>query len=136
MYLLDTNVLSDSLRNQRYPNLTLWLARQPATDLFVSSVSLGELAYGVYRLADGKRKAELLADLQRVRQHFAERILSVDASVALSYGEHQAKQVSEGRNDDPFDSLIIATAKKHDLVVATRNLKHYEARGVGVVNPY
>ncbi len=134
MYLLDTNVLSDSLKH-RYPELEAWLAGQNAEDLYISSISLAEIAYGVHRLPDGKRKAGLLTDLHLVRRRFAERTLAVGGEVALAYGEHQAAQVGKGRNDNPFDSLMIVTAKTNDLIVATRDVSHYEDRGVGVVNP-
>ncbi len=135
MYLLDTNVLSDSLK-RGCPNLTTWLAEQTPENLFISSISLAEIAYGVHRLPNRKRKTGLLADLMLVQTRFAERTLRVDANTALAYGEHQAEQVSKGRNDSPFNSLIIVTAKKNGLIVVTRNLKHYEDRGVGVVSPY
>ena len=135
MYLLDTNVLSDSLK-RRYPELNAWLAEQNSEDLFIGSISLAEIAYGVHRLPNGKRKMNLLTDLTLLQARFSERTLNIDANIALAYGEHQADQVNKGRNDDPFDSFIIVTAKKHNLIVVTRNLKHYEAKGVGVVNPY
>ena len=135
MYLLDTNVLSDSLK-RRYPKLETWLAGQSVEDLYISSISLAEIAYGVHRLPDGKRKTALFTDLHLVRRRFAERTLGADAEVTLAYGEYQAAQAGKGSNDDPFDSLIVATAKKNDLIVATRNISHYEDRGVGVVNPY
>lgn len=135
MYLLDTNVLSDSLK-RRYPDLEAWLASQNAEDLFISSISLAEIAYGVHRLPDGKRKTQLLMDLRLIRSRFGERILAVGAEVALAYGQHQAAQVGKGKNDDPFDSLLLVTAKTNDLIVATRDVSHYENRGVGVVNPY
>ncbi|CAN5877444.1 type II toxin-antitoxin system VapC family toxin [soil metagenome] len=135
MYLLDTNVLSDGLK-RRYPDLEAWLESQNAEDLFISNISLAEIAYGVHRLPDGKRNSELLTDLHLVRRRFGGRTLAVGAEVALAYGEHQAAQVGKGRNDDPFASLLLVTAKTNDLIVATRNVSHYEDRGVGVVNPY
>lgn len=135
MYLLDTNVLSDSLK-RRYPELNAWLASQRAEDLYISSISLAEIAYGVHRLPDSKRRTGLVTDLQVIRNRFAKRTLSVDAELALAYGEHQASQVAKGYNDDPFDSLIIITARENHLIVVTRNTNHYENQGVGVLNPY
>jgi len=136
MYLLDTNVLSDSLRLRQYPKLANWLSKQNANELYISSISLAEISYGVHRLVDGKRKKELQADLLRLQQRFTNRIIPVDASIALIYGQHQAEQVNQGFNDHPFDSLLIATAKELKLTVVTRNLKHYKDRGIVVINPY
>ena len=136
MYLLDTNVLSDSLRLRQYPELANWLSKQNAAELYISSISLAEISYGVHRLVDGKRKKELQADLLRLQQRFTNNIIPVDANIALTYGKHQAEQVNQGFNDHPFDSLLIATAKQHKLSVVTRNLKHYKDRGVVVINPY
>ena len=136
MYLLDTNVLSDSLRLRQYPKLANWLSKQNANELYISSISLAEISYGVNRLTEGKRKKELQADLLRLQQRFANNILPVDANIALIYGKHQAEQVNQGFNDHPFDSLLIATAKEHKLAVVTRNLKHYKNRGIVVIKPY
>lgn len=136
MYLLDTNVLSDSLKLSQYPQLQTWLASQLATHLFISSISLAELSYGVSRLPEGKRKEDLYGDLSRIAQRFSNRILSVDAATALRYGAHHAAQVTQGLNDDPFDSFIIATALEHQLTVVTRNLNHFQDRGVSILSPY
>ena len=136
MYLLDTNVLSNSLKLSQYPNLQRWLAAQSATSLYISSISLAELAYGVARLTDGKRKESLGNDIEKLRLRFNQRILPIDAEVALRYGSHHAAQIAAGLNDDPFDSFIIATALVYDLTVITRNINHFENRGVKVVSPY
>ena len=136
MFLLDTSVLSDGLKLNQFPDLQTWLAKQPASSLFISSISLAELAFGVSRLPDGKRKQDLVQDLNRISQRFSQNILPINVSIAMRYGSHHANQIAQGFNDHPFDSFIIATAIDHDLTVVTRNLKHYQNRGVRVLNPY
>lgn len=136
MYLLDTNILSDSFKYRDYPQLRTWLKGQCASDLYISSISLAELAYGLHRLDEGKRKQDLLGNLSQIQERFAERVLSVDTEIAMIYGQHQAYQIARGFNDNPFDSLLISTAKKHQLTIATRNEKDFKNRGVKIINPY
>lgn len=133
MYLLDTVILSELRKRNRDPGVVRWLEGCRQGDLFVSVISLGEVERGI---AKQKRLASVFADrltawLERTVMVYGERILPVTASVARRWGR---LTFDLGRID--ADVLIGATALDHGLAVATRNVKHFEAIGVSIVNPF
>ena len=134
MYLLDTNVISDAAKKNN-PPLNRFLKAQPSESLFISTVSLAEISFGINKLPTGKKKTRLLAEIIHIKDAFDGQILDVTAEIALKYGQLHAKQLSLGFNDDAFDSLIIATAIVHNLTVVTRNKKDFVDRGVKVFYP-
>ncbi len=134
MFLLDTNVVSDAAKKTNHL-LNSFLASQTKESLFISTISLAEISYGIYRLPKGRKKDALTADLLRMEELFEGQILDLTAKIALEYGRIQAMQVSQGFNDNPFDNLIIATAIVNNLTVLTRNHKDFINRGVKVFYP-
>lgn len=133
MFLLDTMVISESGRRTPHAAVTSWLAELSPRDLFVSTITFGEIAAGIAQ----KRTAEpnFSDRLERwsieVREHFAERTLPVTTEIALRWGE---LYVRLKRRD--MDLVIAATALEHDLTVATRNIRHFAPTGVSLFNPY
>ncbi|MFZ0256141.1 MAG: PIN domain-containing protein, partial [Gammaproteobacteria bacterium] len=82
-YLIDTNVISELRRREPNPHVAAWFAQRPATVLFISVLTLGEIRKGIEVLADGERRLKLLDWLEvEVPAFFAGRILPVDALVA------------------------------------------------------
>ena len=61
MFILDTNVLSELMRQKPSARVVAWVAAQPARDLFTTAITEAEILYGIQLLAKGKRKEELLA---------------------------------------------------------------------------
>lgn len=106
------------------------------SDAFLSAITLGEIASGVARLREGRRRRELSAWLDGLERGFAERILPVDAETARLWGDLDAAARRAGRQIGVFDGLIAATAVKHGLRVMTRNVSHFAPTGVLLVNPW
>lgn len=133
-YLIDTNVISELRRRQPQPQVVQWFAQHPAQQLFLSVLTLGEIRRGVERLPAGSRREMLLQWLQdELPAFFAGRLLGIDAAVAHRWGCLLAEA---GRPLPSIDSLLVATALEHDLVLVTRNLKDVADLPVGVVNPW
>lgn len=136
-YLLDTNVLSEAARPQPEPRVVEWLRSQPATDLGISVLTLGEIGKGVALLPAGARREALerwvAAD---VREQFAGRVLDIDHTVALAWGRLAAEGRRQGREPPVIDGLLLATAATHHLIFVTRNTDDCEGRGVPVLNPW
>jgi predicted nucleic acid-binding protein len=133
-YLLDTNVLSELRR--KTPNLGVveWFSSRPASTLFLSVLTLGELRKGVDSLAASDRRTALLDWLElELPTFFSGRILSVDSHVADCWGRLMA---AAGRPIPAVDSLIGATAAQHGLHVVTRNVRDYGGLGLEVINPW
>lgn len=133
-YLLDTNIVSETIR--RNPNKTLisWLDQIPGEALFVSVLTLGEIRKGVETLADKKRREKLRLWLEHeLPTWFEDRVLPVDLAVADRWGRLLAEV---GRLVPTIDSLLAATALHHELRLVTRNAKDFDYPGLDVINPF
>lgn len=137
-YVLDTNVISEAIKHVPDPVCEGWL-EDHAEDCFVTTVTLGELQYGVERLAEGKRQRELRRKLDFIWEDFSERILEFDSAAASEFGRHVAEvESSRGltgvERGDVRDFQIAAIARVHGCVMVTRNVRHFA--GVRCVNPF
>jgi len=114
-----------------------WLARLPATQAYLSVLTLGEIARGVTLLPPGERKKQLKTWVDHdLRQRFRGRTLDVDRRVAEAWGELDAQGQRIGRPLPVVDGLLLATALAHGLTLATRNIGHCGDRGVSVFDPW
>jgi len=133
-YLVDTNVLSELRR--RAPNLGVsqWFAGRPATGLYISVLSQGEIRRGIENLPHGDRRSRLGDWLEvELPAFFNERVLPVDERVADRWG----RLVSQiGRPVPAVDSLLAATALHYGLVLVTRNVRDFAYPGLEIVNPW
>ncbi|GAA5166581.1 type II toxin-antitoxin system VapC family toxin [Viridibacterium curvum] len=118
-YLLDTNVLSEITRSQPDARVLAWMADQPLHRQWLSTLTLGEIRYGVEKLQPGQRQAALRQWLEEaVPAQFAGRVLAVDAAVTHCWGR---LRVDAGRPLPTVDALLAATAITHGLVLVSRN---------------
>lgn len=137
MILLDTNVVSEPLRPNGDPAVLAWLDAQIIETLYLSTISLAELRYGVAALPDGKRKDSLHASLdERVMPAFESRILPFDTAAAEAYGVLRARARSKGKAIATADAYIAAIARANGFTVATRDTQPFEVAGVPVINPW
>jgi len=135
-YLLDTCVVSDA-RTQANPGLTAWLAEAQPAALYLSVITVGEIAWGIERLAPGRKRATLERWLRDdVVGTFDGRILGVSLDVASTWGRIRARAERHGNNADSMDALLAAIAVHHDLHLVTRNEKHFIGTAVPILNPW
>jgi len=133
-YLIDTCVLSELRKRRPHPGVIAWIESRPATSLYISVLTLGEIRKGIERLADGERKFSLLDWLEtELPRFFVGRIVPIDFEVADRWGRLVAKA---GRSLPTIDSLLAATALVHDLVLVTRNVKDFSYAALKIVNPW
>ncbi len=133
-WLVDTNVISELRRRDPDANVRAWFAQRPATELYLSVLTLGEIRKGVEALTDSGRRTVLREWLEReLPVFFADRLLPIDAGVAHQWGQLLAEA---GRSLPAIDSLLAATAMHHNLVLVTRNLKDVAGLPVKVLNPW
>jgi predicted nucleic acid-binding protein len=134
--LLDTCVLSELQKPDRPPAVAAFVDSLPDHVLYVSVISLGEIAKGVAMLPDGRKKQGLEVWRARLSGQFADRILTLDQETAELWGELTAAGQKKGFAIPAADGLIAATARRHGLHVATRNTAHFEAAAAMVINPW
>lgn len=137
MILLDTNVISEPLRQSGDKNVLRWMDAQTVETLYLSTISLAELRFGIAVLPAGKKKEGLHASLeQRILPLFAGRILSFDAPASQAYALLRARARAEGKAIAPTDGYIAAIATLQGLMVATRDTAPFVAAGLTVINPW
>jgi predicted nucleic acid-binding protein len=135
--MLDTNVLSEVIKASPEPHVAGWLANADPTRLYTSVLTLGEIVKGITLLAQGKRRTQIQEWLDTVLPSwFEDRILPVNQGVAERWGILTAQAKLNGTPLDVVDGLLAATAAQHDLVVVTRNTRHFDVVGVPVFNPW
>ena len=133
-YLLDTNVVSEIVRSVPHPRVGTFFIEHD--DLWLSSIVVHELEYGVRRMPQGRRRSRLQADLSRLVGEYDDRILPLERRGAELAAQFRAQAQRSGRTLDLGDALIAGTARAHDLSVATRNIADFERLDVEVVNPW
>lgn len=136
MFLLDTNVLSDTTKNTPHPAVSAWSNTQEPATLFISAISLAEASYGIERLAVGQKALNLRQWLSSVIANFGERVLPIDAEVALAQARIRRAAENARRTMPAMDAFLAATAEVHGLTLVTRNVRDFEAWGGPIFNPW
>lgn len=135
--LLDTNVVSETMKAQPDPAVSGFLARQRLDTLFVPSLVVAELRYGVARLPTGQRRRGLEAALDAFLQAgFTGRVLAFDAACAASYAVVRTTREAAGRPVTVQDAMIGAMALAHGATLVTRNTGDFEDYGLTLVDPW
>jgi toxin FitB len=135
-YLVDTNVLSELTRPKPDPQVEQFL-RQSKDRVSVSVLSIGEIRKGIQSSPTTNRRALLEEWLDNeIMPWFANRVLPVTLAIAEHWGYLAAKSRANGRPRPVVDALLAATAAKHDLILATRNVKDFDDLGVTLLNPW
>ena len=136
MILLDTNVISEAMKPQPHRGVRDWLDAQAAETLYLSSVTLAELMFGVGALPSGKRKDNLAAAVEGLLELFSARILPFDTEAARRYGDLAVKARAAGKGFPTPDGYIAAIASAHGFAVASRDPSAFNAAGLTVIDPW
>ncbi|WP_315830789.1 type II toxin-antitoxin system VapC family toxin [Bradyrhizobium prioriisuperbiae] len=136
MILLDTNVVSEAIKPEPHQSVRDWLDAQAAETLFLSSVTIAELFFGIGALPRGKRKDRLTAALDGVLDLFTARILPFDTAAARRYAELAVKARAAGKGFPTPDGYIAAIAAAHGFAVASRDTSAFKAAGLTIIDPW
>jgi len=134
--LLDTCVLSEIRHPQGEPRVRAAVQEHSNDELFLSILTLGELAKGIALIDTGRRKTELESWLSGLHAQYSDRILPVDSETTLIWGEITAAARLNGRTIPAIDGLIAATALRHGMALMTRNIDDFAPTGVRLINPW
>lgn len=136
MILLDTNVISEAMKPQPHPAVQVWLDAQAAETLYLSSVTLAELLFGIGTLPAGRRKDALARTLDGLLELFRDRVLAFDSDAARHYAELAVAARTAGKGFSTPDGYIAAIAAARGFSVATRDVAPFRAAGVNVIDPW
>lgn len=136
MIVLDTDVVSEAMKPEPHPAVRAWLNDQVAETLYLSSVTLAELLFGIGVLPVGKRKDMLTQSLDGLIALFKDRVLPFDTDAARQYAGLAAIAKTAGRGFPTPDGYIAAITASRGFVVASRDTAPYQAANVVIINPW
>lgn len=136
MIVLDTNIVSEAMKPEPNPAVRAWLNKQSAETLYLSSVTLAELLFGIASIPSGKRKDVLSESLDGLILLFKNRILPFDTDAARKYAELAVVARTAGRGFPTPDGFIAAIAASKGYQVASRDIAPFEAANLDVINPW
>ena len=136
MIVLGTNVVSEAMKPEPHPAVQAWLNDQAAGTLYLSSVTLAELLFGVAALPTGKRKDLLGQAVDGLMGLFKDRVLPFDIDAARCYADLAVKAKTSGRGLPTPDGYIAAIAASRGFIVASRDVAPFEAAKIAVINPW
>jgi toxin FitB len=135
--ILDTNVISEILRQEPNETVVTWFESQPRHQLFTTAVTQAEILYGITLLPKGSRRQKLLEVAQLIFDEDLERrILPFGGDAAIHYAEIGATRRSSRRPISQFDAMIASIACLHGVKIVTRNTSDFENCGIEMVNPW
>jgi hypothetical protein len=137
MIVLDTNVLSETLRPVPDARVLAWFGAQRRASLFTTTITQAEILYGVGLLADGARKQALSSAIEAIfKEDFAGRLLGFDHDAAEVYAQIAVSRKSAGLPISLFDAMIVSVARSTGATLATRNVKDFVECGVTLIDPW
>ena len=136
MIVLDTNIVSEAMKPEPNAVVRAWLNDQAVETLYLSTVTLAELLFGVAALPVGKRKNMLSGALEGLVGLFEGRMLPFDAKAARQYAELAVTARNGGRGFPTPDGYIAAIAASRGFLVASRDTSPFAAVGLQVISPW
>ena len=137
MIILDTDVLSDLMRQAGDPAVVGWLDRQSRFSVWTTSITILEIRFGMALLPFGARRTQLENAFERmVAEKIEERIVPFDTSAAEATAILMADRRQAGRQGELRDTMIAGIAIARRATLATRNRRHFDDLSVPVVNPW
>jgi hypothetical protein len=135
-YLLDTNIISNITKPAPSESLLAWMEEQADEDLFIASLVVAEVWFGVLECPGGKRRRELerwFAGPEGPQALFAGRVLPFDEKAGLAWARLMSGGARAGRPRSALDMMVAAVAEAYDCVVVTGNERDFE--GLKFINP-
>ena len=136
-WLLDTNILCELRRPKPEPKVTAFIAAQPLESLFISTVTLAEIRFGIELLPDASRRSELNDWLSlKIRPLFKQGVLEITEDIMLKWRLLVEEGRKVGHTFSQPDLIIAATAQHYGITVVTRDTADYAKARVAVLNPW
>ena len=136
-FLLDTNIVSETIKPKPEPRVVDWLETQVSADLFLAAQTLGELFRGARKVKEDTRRERFERWIEQdLAQQFEGRVLPFDGPTAALWGRLMGDGDRAGRTPAAADAQIAAVAIHHQLTLITRNVKDFEHFDLKLLNPW
>lgn len=136
MLVLDTNVVSELMRQRPEPCVLDWIAAQPIAETVITTIPVMEIRFGVAVMPQGRRRAELDTKFRQfLAQGFTDRVLPFDRAAADARADIRALRQRSGRTIAIEDSMIAAIARTRGAV-ATRDISGFDGCGLTLIDPW
>ena len=136
MIILDTNVLSALMRQTPDLNVVAWLDRQPRSSIWITSITVLEVRFGLRIMAAGKRRNSLMKAFSSMLEKIDNRIAAFDAAAAEEASELMVTRQKKGRPVELRDTMIAGIALARHATLATGNTAHFADAGIVLLNPW
>lgn len=136
-WLIDTCCISELIKKKPNPNVVKWFEDVDEYAIYVSVITFGELRKGIEKLPVSKKRESLDHWVKKdLLNRFRNRIIDLSVKEINEWGKILADAEKRGAPLPAVDALIVATAKAHDLILVTRNIRDMKNTGVELVNPW
>lgn len=136
MMILDTNVISELMKESPNKNVVNWIAEIDVEQIYTTAITIAELHYGIQSLPQGKRKLALQKSLSSISSLFNKRILSFDEKTAPFYANVTVRRKEQGQPISVLDAQIAAICSRHKMPLATRSVTDFVSLELEVFNPW
>jgi len=137
MILLDTNVISETMRERPDPDVREWLRQQPRAEVWTASIVIAELLAGIETMPSSRKQKVLREAVEEmIAEDFRGQVLTFNLPAARQYAHILAARRKIGRPIREMNAQIVAIARVHGATLATRDVNDFAGCGLTVVNPW
>ena len=137
MIILDTNVVSELLREKPNEQVIHWLLQQERLSLFTTTITYSEMLYGIRIMPKGYKQQQLFIGIKKIFDiDFCDSILCFDKHASEHYADIAALRKAKGLPISQFDAMIAAITYSKNAVLATRNVKDFQYCNIALINPW
>jgi predicted nucleic acid-binding protein len=137
MIILDTNVISELMKVSPDNKVIKWIDNQEITELFITTITIAEIEYGLNILPAGNRKSTLEDAFNKsIKQAFKYRVYPFDENSAKFYGEIMGKRKTLGKPMSVLDGQIASVVRAQGAILATRNICDFSHCDIELINPF
>ena len=137
IFVLDTNVVSELVRERPDPDVLARLAMLDESALHITSITEAEMRHGLALLPAGRKKTRLNVDVLTLFAHdFAGRIIAFDSAATVYYADLMARRRKAGKPLQVQDAMIAACCLAHVATLVTRNTQDFDGLGLALLNPW
>lgn len=134
-YVADTNVVSELMKREPSLRVVDWLMDHNG-QIYLTSITVKELYFGMLRLPDGKRKKLLDKAITGIVMDCSDKTFPFDAFCGYLCAKLHSQAVASGHTPTIEDLMIASICQRNDAVLVTRNVKDFDYLGLEVVNPF